>query len=1337
MSSVWKRLQRVGKKASKFQFSASYQSLSVECVRGGKWLPNKLVVVWTRRKRRKAIKAMTWQPNIGNPFRGIIVWPEPEPVEITVTLYKDSKPDSAFEDKEWTFVIEDESQTGRRKPIATGVINMIDYVSTESRSFDITLTLKVASKKLVSATLDISLSCVLIKEGMATDDDMISIGSMMSLNDTGGFNLDDEDDMEVAPSPSPRRHRNLSSTNLKSSPVAKLKDQTDSKTAKTGSPGVSPILAKDRRRDRVRSRSALGENVKTIVSEAQKRQEAAKRLSTGSDVSSEISDSSQDASKDKSKMEAELIKWTRTRTKGYRGVKVKDMTKSWRDGLAFCAILHSYHPELVDFSSLDPNNIKDNCKLAFSEFDKLGIPRLLDPTQMMFSPVPDKLSVMTYVYQIKNRFAQQQVAQPSPLNLRKPVPRSRPAPPPPVASKEVPVDSRENKSSVGSAKEKDDRKDAFNPFLEELEDAEKDVNLESRDQSTTAPSDDTKDQKSGKKELDSESSNASPEINNVLETSSKDLDTNETGPSKPPRKPPRKVSGPDHSVEDVKTKASGPVSEKGKVESKEGYNPFDEEEETEAAASPKGNVAVPLKTKKPPAGYNPFDEEETYDSQEKDTSVKERKVGYNPFDEDGEDKEETRQKKVSYPHSFNPFEGEDDVKSKDDKKLNESSSKAYNPFDDENDDSHIMNDASTPVKNSTRKSSVENKTKAVAQAGSASPSRALKQPATNVKKRQAPPPPAVKSSDDPWTRLPDETMIRRRRSMRRSIRGGTDQSPNTSPARSGPKRTAPTPPRRPPLIPTFDEWKNDRGVAGDNERPADTPSVENLPNETVSSETEDKTRDTSSPTPDKDVSRSPKVSSGEAANQADIKLLARQVLLDARKKAGASGALPRERVAEIKKTSKGSPTSDGGTQDKEKTDDPETLKKRENLRLRKEELQRKKKANEKTQKLAQNAVNKEMGEKLASSSEQLTTRKQSLEPPAETTEDNSDQKTVKNKNLQHRPLKLKDKENEPNQRKLSTEKDGNTSPGNTGFQESEELQRIREVLNQGKKKKIPNNCKNIEQENGKVNHQKPETSTEKNVFGNKSTKNVAVNGISNNSSPGSPSRPKLRAPNAGIRAYVESRKMNFEAFEVSADQSAGQENGQETSSRALDMVDGHPENSIETSDADESQTMELQDTSEYVRQELKSLEEQQEALDKVGEKLEIELRRAMGVKGCEEEQEKLMQDWFLLVNKKNELVRKQAELNLLKNEEDLERSHDMLQRELRALLEMEDCQKTDEQREREAELIEQLVSVVNKRDQLVQFEDSQLQQAEKDALHVQKVIADARIPRDKGDCVLQ
>lgn len=114
-----------------------------------------------------------------------------------------------------------------------------------------------------------------------------------------------------------------------------------------------------------------------------------------------------------------------------------------------------------------------------------------------------------------------------------------------------------------------------------------------------------------------------------------------------------------------------------------------------------------------------------------------------------------------------------------------------------------------------------------------------------------------------------------------------------------------------------------------------------------------------------------------------------------------------------------------------------------------------------------------------------------------------------------------------------------------------------------------------------------------------------------------------------------------------------------------------------------------------------------------------------------------MQEWFLLVNKKNELVRRQGELNLLKNEEDLERSKDMLQRELRAILELEDWQKTEEQKDREVKLIDQLVSVVNKRDQLVQFEDSQLYQAEQDALHVQKVIASARLSKDKNECVLQ
>nr|XP_019945114.1 PREDICTED: contactin-associated protein-like 4 [Paralichthys olivaceus] len=50
--------------------------------------PDKLVVVWTRRSRRKSSKSHGWQPGIKNPYRGVVVWPVPENIEITVTLFK-------------------------------------------------------------------------------------------------------------------------------------------------------------------------------------------------------------------------------------------------------------------------------------------------------------------------------------------------------------------------------------------------------------------------------------------------------------------------------------------------------------------------------------------------------------------------------------------------------------------------------------------------------------------------------------------------------------------------------------------------------------------------------------------------------------------------------------------------------------------------------------------------------------------------------------------------------------------------------------------------------------------------------------------------------------------------------------------------------------------------------------------------------------------------------------------------------------------------------------------------------------------------------------------------
>ncbi|XP_028658012.2 calponin homology domain-containing protein DDB_G0272472 isoform X3 [Erpetoichthys calabaricus] len=187
MTSVWKRLQRVNKRASKFQFVASYQELMVECTK--KWQPDKLIVVWTRRNRRVCSKPHGWQPGIKNPYRGMVVWPVPENVDITVTLYRDPHAEE-FEDKEWTFVIENESK-GRRKVLASADINMKKYVSAMPTQTDLKLKLKPLSVKVVEATLKLSLSCVFLREGKATDEDMQSLASLMSVKPSDIGNLDD------------------------------------------------------------------------------------------------------------------------------------------------------------------------------------------------------------------------------------------------------------------------------------------------------------------------------------------------------------------------------------------------------------------------------------------------------------------------------------------------------------------------------------------------------------------------------------------------------------------------------------------------------------------------------------------------------------------------------------------------------------------------------------------------------------------------------------------------------------------------------------------------------------------------------------------------------------------------------------------------------------------------------------------------------------------------------------------------------------------------------------------------------------------------------------------
>uniref|UniRef100_A0A1A8DVP0 EH domain binding protein 1-like 1 n=1 Tax=Nothobranchius kadleci TaxID=1051664 RepID=A0A1A8DVP0_NOTKA len=105
-----------------------------------------------------------------------------------------------------------------------------------------------------------------------------------------------------------------------------------------------------------------------------------------------------------------LLEWCQEVTLGHKGLKITNFSTSWRNGLAFCAILHYFHPEKVNFEMLDPYDIKSNNKKAFDGFAELGISRLIDPSDMVMLTVPDRLIVMTYLNQIRTHFTGQQLS---------------------------------------------------------------------------------------------------------------------------------------------------------------------------------------------------------------------------------------------------------------------------------------------------------------------------------------------------------------------------------------------------------------------------------------------------------------------------------------------------------------------------------------------------------------------------------------------------------------------------------------------------------------------------------------------------------------------------------------------------------------------------------------------------------------------------------------------------------------------------------------------------------------------------------------------------------------
>ena len=97
----------------------------------------------------------------------------------------------------------------------------------------------------------------------------------------------------------------------------------------------------------------------------------------------------------------QLLTWVQGKTAGYKNVHVTNFTTSFKDGLAFCAIIDRSRPGMIDFDSLDPKNAEYNLKLAFDTAERLGVPRLLDESDIVNLSVPERLSIITYVLEMR------------------------------------------------------------------------------------------------------------------------------------------------------------------------------------------------------------------------------------------------------------------------------------------------------------------------------------------------------------------------------------------------------------------------------------------------------------------------------------------------------------------------------------------------------------------------------------------------------------------------------------------------------------------------------------------------------------------------------------------------------------------------------------------------------------------------------------------------------------------------------------------------------------------------------------------------------------------------
>ncbi|XP_032370224.1 F-actin-monooxygenase MICAL2 isoform X6 [Etheostoma spectabile] len=95
---------------------------------------------------------------------------------------------------------------------------------------------------------------------------------------------------------------------------------------------------------------------------------------------------------------ARLLTWCQKQTEGYKNVMITDLTSSWKSGIALCALIHKFKPQLIDFDSLKEQDHCANLQLAFDISEReFGIGPFTSVKELSDDQELDKTRMITYL----------------------------------------------------------------------------------------------------------------------------------------------------------------------------------------------------------------------------------------------------------------------------------------------------------------------------------------------------------------------------------------------------------------------------------------------------------------------------------------------------------------------------------------------------------------------------------------------------------------------------------------------------------------------------------------------------------------------------------------------------------------------------------------------------------------------------------------------------------------------------------------------------------------------------------------------------------------------------